>query len=471
MPSLTLLLLSRWQFAFTVAFHMTFPAITVGLAVFLAFVYGMYLRTGERVYLQIFRFWKKIFAVGFALGVVAGTVITFEFGLNWGPYAAATGPILGPIIGMEVVTAFFLEAGFIGIMLYGDGRVSPRVMFTACCLVALGTVLSTTWILAANSWMQTPAGYRIVAGQFQPADWVAAIFNPSFAWRFPHMLLAVLISAAWLIGGICAYYLLVGRHLGFARRGFSLALGVLALLVPAQLYIGDNVAFLDLAYQPPKFEALEGNWTSDNTGYNLIVVPDLAHQRNLVQITIPKLDSVIAKDLSGHTAAPGLAQTPRSEQPNMWAVFYGFRVMFYAALVMFAAALTGVVLRLRRRLYVARWFHRWMVWLTPIGVAAVIGGWVTAETGRQPFVVYGLLRTDQAVSHLAPASLIGSMIAFVLVYLTLYATWIVYVIRAIRRGPDPADLTDPARLAEGAPGTGDTADKPGTAPAAEPPGV
>jgi cytochrome d ubiquinol oxidase subunit I len=440
MPSSTLLLLSRWQFALTVAFHMLFPAVTVGLAIFLVLVYGLYLRTGDRVYLQIFRFWKKIFAVGFALGVVAGTVITFEFGLNWGPYAAATGPILGPIIGMEVVTAFFVEAGFIGIMLYGDGRVSPRVMFTACCLVALGALLSTTWILSANSWMQTPAGYRLVAGQFQPADWVHAILNPSFVWRFPHMLLAVLISTAWMIGGICAYYLLKGRHDAFARRGLSLALGVAALLVPVQFYLGDAVAFFDITHQPPKVEALEGNWGSTNTGYNLIVVPDLARHRNLVQISVPKLGSVFGKDLSGHTAVPGLSQTAPADQPNMWAVFYGFRAMFYAGLVMFAAALTGVVLRLRRRLYIARWFHRAMVWLTPIGAIAIIGGWVTAETGRQPFVVYGLLRTDQAVSHLAPASLIGSLTAFVVVYLALYTSWVVYVVRTVRRGPDPADL-------------------------------
>ena len=233
---------SRWQFAITIAFHMTFPAITVGLAVFLAVVYGLYLRTRDQLYLQIFRFWKKIFAVGFALGVVAGTVITFEFGLNWGPFAHATGPVLGPIIGMEVVTAFFVEAGFIGIMLYGDGRVSDRLMFVSTTVVAVGTLLSTTWILAANSWMQTPAGARYVNGQFVPTDWVAAILNPAFVWRYPHMLLAVLISASWLVAGVGAYYLVKGRAVAFGRRTFSLALGVLFVLLPVQLMVGDHVA-------------------------------------------------------------------------------------------------------------------------------------------------------------------------------------------------------------------------------------
>lgn len=254
--------LSRWQFALTIIFHMTFPAMTVGLAVFLAVVYGLHVRTRKPVYLQIFRFWKRIFAVGFALGVVAGTVMTFEFGLNWGPFAHATGPILGPIIGMEVATAFFVEAGFIGIMLYGDGRVSERVMLASTIIVAFGTVSSTTWILAANSWMQTPAGFAVVNGQFVPTDWVAAIINPAFVWRFPHMLLAVLISASWLVAGIAAYYLLRGRAAVFARRTFSIALGAIFVFLPIQLALGDYVASDVVArYQLPKLEALEATGT------------------------------------------------------------------------------------------------------------------------------------------------------------------------------------------------------------------
>jgi len=439
-PSPSLLELSRWQFAFTVAFHMTFPALTVGLSLFLAFSYGAYLRTRNPVYLQIFRFWKKIFAVGFALGVVSGTVITFQFGLNWGRFAHATGPILGPIIGMEVVTAFFVEAGFIGIMLYGDGRVSQRMMFVSTCVVALGTMMSTFWILSANSWMQQPAGFKISGGEFTPSDWGAAIFTQAFWWRFPHMVLAVLISAAWLIAGIAAYYLLKGRVRSFARRTLTMSLGVLAVLLPLQLQIGDHVASHMAKVQPAKLQAWEGNWNSTNTGYNVFVVPNMDQQRNSVTITIPKMGSVIGKDLSGNTPTPGLAQTPRRDQPNMWGPFYGFRAMFYSSFLMFAAVMVGTVLLLRRRLFQARWFHTWLVWMTPIGVIAVIGGWVLAEMGRQPFVVYGQLRTSSGVSRLASGSLVWSFVLFVAIYLALLAVWIGYVVRSVRRGPDPLDV-------------------------------
>ncbi|GAA1482705.1 cytochrome ubiquinol oxidase subunit I [Gordonia sinesedis] len=429
--------LSRWQFAITIAFHMTFPAVTVGLSVFLAAVYGTYMRTRNPVYLQIFRFWKRIFAVGFALGVVAGTVITFEFGLNWGPFASATGPILGPIIGMEVVTAFFLEAGFIGVMLYGDGRVRERTMFVCCCLVALGTLLSTTWILAANSWMQTPSGYRVVDGQFQPVDWWQVIFSPSFAWRFPHMLLAVLIAASLFVAGVAAYYLRTKRVEGFARTTFSLALGVLAMLIPIQLWLGDTLAGeYVVPYQPDKLAALEGFWEEGNTGYNLFVVPNQDAQRNDAMITVPWLGSAIAKDLSGNTPTPGLAAVPQDMQPNMYASFYGFRAMFYGSALIFAVALIGVFLRLRRKLFRTRWFQTFVLWATPIGVIAIIGGWVTAESGRQPWVVYGQLRTADGVSHLSTGTVVASFVAFLVTYLILLGVWIGYVVRTVRIGPE-----------------------------------
>lgn len=457
MPDPTVLDLSRWQFAVTIAFHMTFPAITVGLSIFLAVVYGLHLRTRKPVYLQIFRFWKRIFALGFALGVVSGTVITFEFGLNWGKFAHATGPIIGPIIGMEVVTAFFLEAGFIGIMLYGDGRVSERVMMVSTSLVALGTILSTTWIISANSWMQTPSGYRVVDGQFVPTSWWEAIFSPSFGWRFPHMLLGVLITAAWLVAGIGAYYLRHGRATEFGRRTLSLSLGVVTLLLPAQLWIGDQVAArYVIPDQPAKFQALEGNWDSDNTGYLLFVVPDQQAERNRVEVGVPRLGSWIAKDLSGETATPGLKETPPQLRPDMLTTFYGFRAMFYASMVMFAAAFVGVVLRLRGRLYSSPRYHRFLVWLTPICIVAIIGGWVTAEAGRQPWVVFGEMRTADGVSDIAPGSVVATFAAFTLTYLTLLVVWVVYVVRSVRRGPESdwpdeelgSDGDDPRRDAE-----------------------
>src|SRR6266700_445200 len=271
---MSLLDLSRWQFAITVVFHMTFPAITVGLSILLAVVYGLYWRIGRPVYLQMFRVRRRIFAVGFAIGVVSGAVITFEMGLNWGVYGAKTGPIIGPIIGMEVVTAFFVEAGFIGVLLYGDGRVRRGTMFAATVMVAIGTLLSSTWIIANNSWMQTPAGYKLVDGRFEPTNWAHAIFNPSFIWRWPHMVLAVLISACFFVAGIGAFYLIKGRARAFARRTVSIGLGVAALLLPVQVFVGDGVAAHVFGAQASKAEAAEGNWSKPNTGWMIFARPD-----------------------------------------------------------------------------------------------------------------------------------------------------------------------------------------------------
>ena len=428
--------LSRWQFAITAIFHMTFPALTVGLSLLLAVVYTVYLRTRNPLYLQIFQFWKKIFAVGFGLGVVAGTVMTFEFGLNWGSYAHAVGPILGVTIGMEVITAFFLEAGFIGIMLYGEGRVRPRTMAFACWMVVFGTLLSTTWILSANSWMQDPAGYSEINGQFQASSWTQALLNPAFSYRFPHMLLAVLISAAWFVGGIAAWYLVKGRALPFARRTLSIALGVLALLMPIQLYAGDETAAFVAQHQPAKIQALEGNWKTDNNGYNLLVVPDSGKAKNDLRIEIPHLGAIIGKDLTGRADVPGLLQTPADLRPDMWPVFYGFRAMYFTALAMFAMAFAGLVLRLRGRLYTSRRFHKLMVWMTPAGIIAITGGWITAETGRQPWVVYGKIRTSDAVSHLTLTEASLSLGGFLLVYALLTGVWLRYIIRTVKAGPE-----------------------------------
>jgi cytochrome d ubiquinol oxidase subunit I len=442
--------LSRWQFALTVSFHMTFPAITVGLAVFLSVIYALYWRTKKPVYLQMFRFWRRIFAVGFALGVVAGAVITFEMGLNWGVFGAKTGPIIGPVIGMEVVTAFFVEAGFIGILLYGEGRVKHATMFISTVMVSIGTILSTTWILIANSWMQTPGGFAVHDGQFVPSDWIKAIFTPAFVWRWPHMLLAVLISAAFFIAGISAYYLIKGRSRQFAIRSLSIALGVAALLLPAQLLLGDGIAGNVLVpHQISKIEALEGNWGQGNTGWVLFAIPDQEAARNEVQVSVPCLGSFINKDPTCHTATPGLDLTPKADRPNMAASFWGFRAMFYASLVMYVTVFLSVVLRLRKRLWKARRFHRWVLWTTPIGIVAILGGWVTSEAGRQPWVVYGLLRTSDAVSHLAPASLLFSVIGFTSLYALLLAAYVVYIVRTVRKGPED---DHPSRTADTTPG-------------------
>lgn len=443
MPSHTVLDISRWQYGVTAAFHMTFPAITVGLAIFLCINYALYLRTRDPVYLQIYRFWRKIFAVGFALGVVSGIVLTFEFGLNWGIYAHDVGPIIGVIIGMEVSTAFFLEAGFIGIMLYGEGRVSNKITMLANVMVALGTLLSTTWILVANSWMQTPAGYDRVNGQFQPNDWLTVIFNPSFPHRFLHMLFAVLIAATWLIAGISAYYLARGRYRPFSRRTFSVAMGLLAILLPWQLFIGDNVAAFMSTAQPYKAITWEGNYNSRNSGYNLLVIPDPQAGKDIFQITIPNVDALLGPhDLTGQATTRGINTIPPTMRPNVYALFWGFRAMFYSALIMFATAMVGLYLRLRRKLYTSRRFLRWVTWTTPVGVIAIIGGWITAEAGRQPWVVYGQLLTGSAGSHLSLGSVIFSFAGFVGLYAVMLMAWIVYVVRQVRRGPDPIEATD-----------------------------
>ena len=439
MSSQTFIDLSRWQFATTAAFHMTFPALSVGLAIFLAICYGLYYKTDNPLYLQMFRFWRSIFAIGFALGIVSGIVLTFELGLNWGTYARAVGPILGPMICMEALTAFFLEAGFFGILVWGEGRVSKRVTMVSVCMVALGALLSTAWILDANSWMQTPSGYREVNGQFQPTNWYDAIFNPAFNWRFPHMVVAVLVAAAWFIAAIGAYYLLRRRALPLARKTLSIGLLAAAILLPIQLNVGDNMAtYMTAVYQPDKLIAAEGNFNNGNTGWNWFVIPDQAQQRNYVQLSIPYAESVFDyHNFSGDQSTPGLKTIPQNLQPTVAPVFWGFRVMIYGAWGMFAVAFIGVIMRLRRRLYTERWFLRLVLWMLPVGVLATIGGWVVSESGRQPWLVYGKLLVNSSASSLSTGELIASLAAFWVVYLTLITVWIRQVAREVRRGPDP----------------------------------
>jgi cytochrome d ubiquinol oxidase subunit I len=438
MSSQTFIDLSRWQFATTAAFHMTFPALSVGLAIFVAICYGLYYKTNNPLYLQMFRFWRSIFAIGFALGIVSGIVLTFELGLNWGNYARAVGPILGPMICMEALMAFFLEAAFFGILVWGEGRVSKRVTMVSTCMVALGALLSTAWILDANSWMQTPAGYREVNGQFQPTNWFKAIFNPAFNWRFPHMVLAVLISAAWFIAAIGAYYLLRRRVLPLARKTMSIALVAAAILLPIQLNVGDNMAtYMTQVYQPDKLIAAEGNFNNGNTGWNVFAIPDQAQQRNYVQISLPNAESVFDfHNFSGDESVPGLKTIPQSLQPTVAPVFWGFRIMIYGAWAMFSVAFIGVILRLRRRLYTERWFLWLVLWMLPVGVVVTIGGWVVSESGRQPWLVYGKLLVNNSASSLSTGELIASLAAFWIVYLALITAWIRQVAREVRRGPD-----------------------------------
>jgi cytochrome bd ubiquinol oxidase subunit I len=317
------------------------------------------------------------------------------------------------------------------------------MMLFSTCMVTLGTTLSVTWILVANSWMQTPAGYKEVNGQFQPVNWIHVIFNPSFGIRMVHMLVAVLIAAAWFIAGISAWYFVKGRHLPIARRGLSVALGSLAVILPLQGFIGDNVVAYVAKYKTPQFEAQEGNWTP-NTSYNILEIPHQAGPSNYWQLSIPWLGSAISKDFSGHTAIPPLSLTPANLRPSLLTTFYGFRVMWFGWALMVAVAMAGVILRLRGRLYSTGWFHKLLLWMIPSGFLAVWGGWVLAETGRQPWLVYGKLLTAAAVSPLKTWPVIISLAAFVLFYVGLLGTYIWYVARAVREGPGDGALVEPA---------------------------
>jgi cytochrome bd ubiquinol oxidase subunit I len=446
MASSTFVDLSRAQFATTAAFHMTFPALTVGLSIFLVICYAAYCRTGKEIYLQMFRFWRKIFAVGFALGIVAGIVLTFELGLNWGSYARAVGPIIGPIITLEGITAFFLEAGFMGILIYGEGRVSRRVTMVATCMVALGALLSTTWILAANSWMQTPVGYKEVNGQFEPTDWYKIIFSPAFDWRFPHMVLAVLIASSFFVAAIGAYYLLRHRSVAFAKKTMSIGLLGAALLLPIQLFVGDTMAaHMTAVYQPNKLTAAEGNFNSGNSGWNVIVIPDQSAQKDLWKLTIPHAGSVLdIHDWSGNATIAGLKAVPKSLQPPVWPTFYGFRAMIFGAWIMFTVVFIGIVMRLRRRLFTERWYLRLVLWSMPVGVIATIGGWVVSECGRQPWLVYGKLMVSQSASSLSTGEIIATLAGFWLVYLGMFTAWVRYTVREVRRGPEAPPLSEDA---------------------------
>ena len=440
---LSMLELSRLQFAFTAAFHMVFPAVTVGLSLFLVLVYWLHLRSGSGVYLSIFRFFRNLFAIGFGLGIVSGIMLTFEFGLNWGPFSNATGPIVGTLLALEVLTAFFLEAGFLGIMIYGEGRVSKKLVFFATCMVALGAFLSTTWIMSSNSWMQTPAGFEVVNGQFHPTDWMEVIFNPSFGLRYTHMVVAAILSSALLVTGIGAYYLLRGTHTEFARKTFSLGLGFLAIFAPLEIYTGDALGQEIVGpYQPAKLAAMEGHWESGSTGWNAAVIPNREGEENAVALTVPYAGSVIVNhDLTLSEPVPGLNEIDPDLRPPIWATFYGFRIMLGAGGVIAALAAVGVVLRLRERLFKARWFHKLSLAAIPTGVVGITAGWVTSEVGRQPYVVYGELATSETVSNLAPASLVFSVLLILAVYSLLFGTYVYYLIRALKHGPDdPSDL-------------------------------
>jgi cytochrome d ubiquinol oxidase subunit I len=438
MHDLDPLILARMQFAFTVSFHIIFPTISIGLALFLVIVEALWLKTGDPVYRQIYRFWLNIFAMSFAIGVVTGVVMSFQFGLTFAKFAQLAGPVIGPLIGYEALTAFFLEAGFLGIMLFGESRVGPKLHFFATCMVALGTALSAAWIMSANSWMQTPDGVAWEHGRLIVTDWWKVIVNPSWPVRLPHMLLAAYLTAAFLVSGVSAWYLLRRRETAFARRTLSIGMGAACILIAVQVFVGDRVGGTLVKYQPAKLQAAEGWWdrqTPSPSAYLWFIIPDQAQQRNRFQMGTPYMGSVwLTKTLTGTFG--GLRNTPVADQPRMVLVFYSFKIMLALGMTMFTLAVISLWLRWHGRLYSTHWFLRALVVMAPSGVLATLGGWYTAEIGRQPFVITGMLRTADALSPVPASTLLSTLIAFVCVYAVFLLAFLIFTLRIIRRGPE-----------------------------------
>lgn len=437
-------LLSRIQFAFVISFHIIFPAFTIGLAAWLATIEGAHLFTGRAVYRRVFDFWLKVFAVSFGMGVVSGIVMAFQFGTNWSVLAAKTGSIQGPLLGYEGFTAFMLEATFFGVMLLGRERVSPRFYFFACCMVALGTMFSSFWILANNSWMQVPVGHAIVDGKIVPDDWMKIVLGPVQMVRWPHMLLAAFLTSAMCVAATGAWYLLRGVHRGEGRVMLRWGLALAAVLIPVQMYVGHLTGLYVLEHQPAKFAAIEARWKNEQPASEVLIGwPDEANEVNRFAIVVPKLGSLIASG-NWSSAEVGLESFPKEDRPPVVIPFFAFRIMVGMGLVMLAVSWFGHYLRWRGRLESTRWFL-WGTFLSfPSGFIAVLSGWFTAEVGRQPWVVYGLLRTKDAVTpSLTGADVAVSLAGYVIVYTVVFGFGLYYIYHLLREGPaDDAAVPD-----------------------------
>lgn len=439
-------LLARLQFAFTVSFHIIFPAFSIGLASYLAVLEGLWLWKKEKVYLELFDFWKTIFAMAFGMGVVSGIVMSYQFGTNWSVFSDKAGPVIGPLMGYEVLTAFFLEAGFLGVMLFGRNRVGPGLHYLATLMVAFGTLVSATWILSVNSWMQTPAGFAINdVGQFVPVDWWEIVFNPSFPYRLTHMVIAAYLTTAFVVGGVGAYHLL--RRTSPSRAGtmFSMAMWMAAIVAPIQIIVGDVHGLNTLEHQPAKVMAMEGHFDSHPEGAPLILfgLPNQAEKRVDYAIQIPKLSSLILKhDLNAPLA--GLDTIDDDKEPPVAVVFWSFRVMVALGFAMLGVGLFSLWCRWRGTLFENRLLHRVALAMAPAGFVAVLAGWITTEVGRQPYTIYGHLLTADSISPIAAPAVAASLIAFIIVYFVVFGAGTFYILRLMARLPrDPMpDLDD-----------------------------
>jgi cytochrome d ubiquinol oxidase subunit I len=455
--------LARVQFAFTMSFHILFPAITIGLASYLAVLELCWLKTKRQVFVDLYHFWLRIFAVTFGMGVVSGIVMAYQFGTNWSYFSSYAGAITGPLLAYEVLTAFFLEAGFLGVMLFGWTRVGPGLHFFATCMVALGTLISATWILGSNSWMQTPQGYAIVEGRMVPVDWLKIIFNPSFPYRLVHMSIAAFLSTALFVGSAAAWHLRKKRDNEAVRTMLSMAMWLVLIVAPIQAVVGDMHGLNTLQHQPAKIAALEGHW--ENEGDKplpllLFGFPSMKDEETKFAIGIPRLGSLILTHTWGGQIR-GLKSFPKDERPNSLILFWSFRAMVGLGLLMIALGAWSLWLRFKKRLYTSHGFLRMATWMGPAGLLAVLAGWITTEVGRQPWIVYGVLRTADGASNISAGPLALSLALFVAAYLLVFGVGIAYVLRLVRKGPQAFDVKG---TPQGGPGRGRTPARPLSVP-------
>lgn len=436
--------LSRLQFAWLIGFHILMPALTVGLASFIAVLEGLHFVTRHEIYLRISTFWIKIFSVAFGMGVVSGVIMPFQFGTNWSRYSDATANVLAPLFAYEGLTAFFLEAAFLGVLLFGRKLVPPGAHFVAALMVAFGTLLSSFWILAANSWMQTPAGYEIVDGRFFPTDWFSVIFNPSFPYRLAHTVVGFYITTACVVVAVSAYLLVRQKSVAEARTALSITLWLLSVLVPLQIFIGDQHGLNTLERQPAKLAAIEAHWeTGSRVPLILFAIPDEAAEANRFTIQVPYLGSLIlTRSLDG--VVKGLKDFPPDQRPPVALPFFAFRIMVGIGFLMLGLVMVSWWLRWRGSLFDSPWFLRACLCAGPLGFIAVLAGWTTTEVGRQPWIVYGLMRTADAVSpSLTGFDVLLSLIFYMIVYLIIFPAGVWIMARIIGKGPAVAEEDEP----------------------------
>jgi cytochrome d ubiquinol oxidase subunit I len=437
-------LLSRIQFAFVVSFHAIFPVFTIGLASFIAVLEALAFKTGDNLWVKLSAFWTKVFAVVFGMGVVSGIVMSFQFGTNWSNFAQASANFLGPVLSYEVITAFFLEAAFLGVLLFGRDKVPPGVHLLSAVMVALGTFISSFWILSANSWMQTPAGTELQDGMFHVVSWTEAIFNPSFPYRFAHMVIASFLTGGFVVAGVSAWYLLLNREVAANRKALSICLWFLLIIAPAQLVVGDFHGLNTLEHQPTKVAAMEGNWeTSRNVPLLLFAIPDQENQTNHFEVGIPSLASfILTHEWDGEV--PGLKEVPVAEQPPVAIVFWSFRIMVGLGMLMILFALAGLVLRAGGRYWRTPWFLQGLRAMSIAPFIAVLTGWFVTETGRAPWLVNGLMTHAEAVTpSLTGGMALFSLIGYVVVYSLVFSAGVYYLMRVLYVGLEEPDHEEP----------------------------